>query len=108
VFRSLKAHGQIVNDPTTISYFEIGLSNGFHKVFPTTEISRCALHLYQAVYRRIQNERLTQLYADANTKHLFKGILALSMLTPADMPRYFDAFKHEAMHTRLILPVDRP
>ncbi|GMS86259.1 hypothetical protein PENTCL1PPCAC_8436, partial [Pristionchus entomophagus] len=54
VFRSLKAHGRIVNDPATVSCdFELALSKGFNKIFTTTKISRCAFHLYQAVYRKI-------------------------------------------------------
>ncbi|GMS88024.1 hypothetical protein PENTCL1PPCAC_10199, partial [Pristionchus entomophagus] len=104
VFRALKALG-IVNEPTTLSTdFEIALSNGFLAVFPTTKISRCAFHLYQAVLRKIQNRHLTQLYDNANTKHFFKGLMALSLIPSADVPAYFDALKHEATQIKLLVP----
>ncbi|GMS92523.1 hypothetical protein PENTCL1PPCAC_14698, partial [Pristionchus entomophagus] len=104
VFRVLKAFG-IVNDPTTVSTdFELALSNAFLKIFPRTKISRCAFHLYQAVLRKIQNRHLTQLYDNANTKHFFKGLMALSLLPPAEIPAYFDALKHEAIQIKLLVP----
>lgn len=77
--------------------FEQAALNRCHKLFPDTEIHGCFFHFSQAVWRKIQNVRLQNVYnTDAVFAAQLRYLIALAFVPPCDVHRVFE----------IILPLD--
>ena len=71
--------------------FEQGTMNALATVFPHATVLGCLFHLSQSLWRRIQNEGLSNLYRDdENIKLYSKMLIALSFVPPEDVGSAFD------------------
>jgi hypothetical protein len=71
--------------------FEQGSMNALSTVFPNATVLGCLFHLGQSLWRRIQNEGLSNLYRDdENIKLYSKMLIALSFVPPEDVGSAFD------------------
>ena len=71
--------------------FEEGTMNALATVFPHATVHGCLFHLGQSLWRRIQNEGLSNLYRDdENIKLYSKILIALSFVPPEDVGSAFD------------------
>ena len=71
--------------------FEKGSMNALSTVVPHATVLGCLFHLGQSLWRRIQNEGLSNLYHDdENIKLYSKMLIALSFVPPEDVGSAFD------------------
>lgn len=71
--------------------FEKGSMNALSTVFPNATVLGCLFHLGQSLWRRIQNEGLSNLYRDdENIKLYSKMLIAMSFVPPEDVGSAFD------------------
>ena len=90
--------GQLINllPPTLgkpisiMTDFELAAMNSFSRHFPWAEISGCYFHLGQAVWRKVQNENLTEKYLqDPEFALRVRKFLALAFVPPRQVHRFF-------------------
>ncbi|CAJ0960623.1 unnamed protein product, partial [Mesorhabditis belari] len=84
--------------PTKIKTdMELAIVNGFMAVYGNTStIHFCCFHFFKAIFRKIKEKKLQDIYCDSNMFVYVKGLLALTFIRPVDVLRYFRVLRDEA------------
>lgn len=91
VFRKLLELRPSLTPTSVLIDFEIATMNALSIMFPNATILGCLFHLGQSLWRRIQNEGLSNAYRDdENVKLYSKMLIALSFVPPEDVGGAFD------------------
>ena len=92
--------------------FELGISAGLLRAYPTAMVFRCSFHLFQSIHRNFVVSLLTQLdlnkrdacsqkhglgthYADGPLRKYLKSLMALSLIDSNSIDSYYDELKKE-------------
>ncbi len=87
VFDVLKSKFPSFSPQTAMSDFEFASSDTFQTKFPTAEVSHCAFHFAQCIWRKVQKVGLSELYkGDESFRSFIKKVMSLPHL-PSDTIR---------------------
>ncbi|XP_050519261.1 uncharacterized protein LOC126893282 [Diabrotica virgifera virgifera] len=81
---------------TIVIDFEMAVVNTFRRLVPNIRVHGCFFHFCQAIWRKVQQLGLAQLYRDEQFfKTLIKSFCALSFVPPAEVSQVFELLETE-------------